>query len=520
MHRVLKRFLVFVACVLAAWYAHRPLLGAGFLGSDASVLVEVDRAMEDGGAGALWSVDALDHRPLATASLALSRRLHARDGVYTPGDAGRLRLESLLLLVVAAFGVRAATIRALKPWTGEDHARSAGASAGTFLMLHPLLVPTAAHLEARGDALALAASAWSAALLLSGRQRSNAVVFGGAFLLALLAAASSPAAILLLPLGFGLEFVAAKRHRPFRARLKTATQVAFGYAVAIGIEFGVSALLAPSEAPLARAQGVDPALVLDPPVRGFVHVAGVAAETTGVVVLPVNTTGLGTLGYVPAVFALLAALHPGFVAARAAPRLWGRVLGGWAAAIVVLLVLGTGGERTAPARLADAPGTMPLALTMAVGLGISATALSGGRRALLPAATGGLYAILTAGSAATVSWAAAEVGAMHDVILEAARDDAYARGETWVLDPPRDLFGIRALGPEDDASLTSGPFLPDGAQPVRVRGIPAESLAAFATTPEFEGARASGLTLLVPRGDDPRAVEFAVLRFDPPAASG
>jgi len=520
----LKRFLVFLACVLVAWYAHRPLLGAGFLGSDAAVLVDVAEAQGEHGALAPWAVEAVDHRPLAMGSLALSRRLHSRDGVYTPGDAGRLRLESLILLVIAAFGVRAAVIRALRPWTGSDHARAAGAASGALLMFHPLLVPVVAHLPARGDVVALAASAWSTALLLRGRQERDAIALGGAFALALAAAAASPSALLLVPLGFGLEFFAARRHRPLPVRVRTAVHVALGYAAALLVEAAARALLQPAPSPGAAAAraGFDPEAVLFAAEGGLARALGVAAETTGVVVLPVNTTGLGFLGYVPAVIALLLALHPGFVAARAAPRLWGRVLGGWAIAVAVLLVLGTGGARTVPAELADAPGTMSLALAMAVGLGISSTALSGGRRTVLPAIAGGLYALLTAGSAATVRWAAADVGAVHDVILEAAAEDEWERAETWVLDPPRRIYGVDALSPEDDAALTSGPFLPRGAQPVSVRGLPASSFWALSRGDAFRDARAGGLTLLLPRSPgndaaDTPAVELTVLRIDPPA---
>ena len=44
-----KRLLVFLLCVAVAWYAHRPLLGAGFLGSDLAVLEDIDRCFEDEG---------------------------------------------------------------------------------------------------------------------------------------------------------------------------------------------------------------------------------------------------------------------------------------------------------------------------------------------------------------------------------------------------------------------------------------------------------------------------------------
>lgn len=522
-----KRFLVFALCVLVAWYAHRPLLGAGFLGSDAAVLEDIDRSFARGGLDAPWSVDAVENRPLAAASLALSRSFHARGGVYTPGDAGRLRLESLILLVVAAFGVRASVIRGLQPWTGETHARAAGAAAGAFLMLHPLLVPVVAHLASRGDVVALAASAWSVALLLRGRQERRAVALGAAFVLAVCAAAASSTALVLVPLGFGLEFVAARRHRPLAARLRTALQVAGGYAAALVFEALVRAAAAPSAATdsaYGATVGFDPHAALNPVPEGFAHAFAVAAEKTGVVVLPVNTSGIGTLGYVLAVVALLAALHPGFVAARAAPRLWGRVLGGWALAIAVLLLLGIR-QRAAPESLSDAPGTLSLAVTMAVGLGISVTALSGARRTVLPAITGGLYAVLTAGSGTTIQWAAAEVGVVHELVLEAAREDGWQR-ETWVLDPPRVIAGVEALRPGHDRCLTAPPFLPPGTPPITVRGVPSGSLWMLTGEPEFRRARARGLTLLMPpvpvvapAGDNPGlarhgTLESAVLRRD------
>ena len=506
----LKRFLVFAVCVFVAWYAHKPLLGAGFLGSDAAVLEDLDRAFREEGAGALWDVAAVEHRPVAAASLALSRSFHASGGVYTPGDAGRLRLESLIILVIAAFGVRASVIRALRPWTGEDHARAAGAAAGALLMVHPLLVPVVAHLPSRGDVVGLAASAWSVALLLIGRQERRAVAFGSAFVLAVIAAASSPAALLLIPLGFVLEFVAARRHRPFRVRLTTALQVAAGYGVALLLETLVRLGMRPSAADAATdvpsgVRGFDPADLLAPTEESLLRTIGYAAEKIGVVVLPVNTTGVGTIGYVLAFVALLAALHPGFVAARAAPRLWGRVLGGWALAITLLLVLGSH-QRTIPASLSDAPDTLALALTMAVGLGISATALSGGRRTVLPFLAGGLYAILTSGSAATIRWAAAEVGGLHETILEAAREDDFLR-PTWVLDPPRFIAGVEALAPADEASLLSRPFLPRDAGPIDVRGIPSSSFWILSGESEFRRARArTGVTLLlspVPTGPEP-----------------
>jgi hypothetical protein len=498
----LKRLLVVALCVFASWYAHKPLLGAGFLGSDTSVLEDVGQAFgPERGAGAAWSVSALDHRPAATLSLALSRSLHATDNVYTPGDAGRLRLEGLLLLVMAAFGVRIAVIRALRPWTGEDHARAAGAASGAFLMVHPLIVPVVGHLASRGDVVALAASAWSVALLLKGRQDRRAVAIAMAFILATVAAASSPAALALVPLGFGLEFIAARRHRPLVQKVRTAVQVALGYAAALAFETAVRlGFSAGPDGLQAAGAAVDPAALLAGTETGFAHAFALAAEKTGVVVLPVNTTGLGMLGYVLAVAALLLALHPGFVAARAAPRLWGRVLGGWAIALLVLLALGVT-ERAEPARLADAPGTLTLAVCMAVGLGVSSTALSGARRTFLPALTGLAYAVLTAGSGATIQEAAAETGAVQEAILDARahfEDDGRDVGQIWVLDPPRTVAGVETLLPRHDGSLGSAPFLPKGSKPVRVRGVRSASFWVLATDPEFDAVREAGLVLLLP----------------------
>ncbi len=498
----LKRLLVVAVCVFASWYAHKPLLGAGFLGSDTAVLEDVGQAFgseRDGGAA--WSVAALDHRPAAALSLALSRSLHATDNVYTPGDAGRLRLEGLLLLVMAAFGVRIAVIRALRPWTGEDHARAAGAASGAFLMLQPLIVPVVGHLTSRGDVVALAASAWSVALLLKGRQDRRAVAIALAFVLATVAAASSPAALALVPLGFGLEFIAARRHRPLSQKLRTGIQVALGYAAALALESAVRLGLATGKDVLpGGGVSVDPGALLAGTETGFAHAFALAAEKTGVVVLPVNTTGLGMLGYVLAVAALLLALHPGFVAARAAPRLWGRVLAGWAIALLVLLAIGVT-ERAEPARLADAPGTLTLAVCMAVGLGVSSTALSGARRTFLPALTGLAYAVLTAGSGATIQEAAAETGAVQEAILDARahfENDGREVSQIWVLDPPRTVAGVETLRPRHDASLGSAPFLPKSSKPIRVRGVRSASFWVLVTDPDFHAVREAGLVLLLP----------------------
>lgn len=502
MQPLVKRLLIFAACLALAWAAHRPLLGAGFLGSDAAVLEDTQRAFEVEGAGAPWGVAAVDHRPVAALSLAFSRSLRAAEGVYTGGDAGRLRLEGLILLILAAFGVRSAVARAMEPWTGREHARAAGIASGALLLVHPLLVPLAAHLPARGDAIGLAASAWSVAFLLRGRQRRRAGPLVLAFLLAVLAAAASPSALILVPLSFGLEFVAAHRHRPLRVRLRTAAQVGAGYAAALLLELGVRLSMQPPSFTTAVREPIDPAAVFAGDGGGLLRLLAVSAEKVGVVVLPVNTTGVGALGYGLAVLALLVALHPGIVAARAAPRLWGRFLAGWAVALTVLLLLGTR-ERFLPSNLGDLQGATFLGVCMAVGLGTSATALAGLRRTVLPVAVGAMYAFLAAGSGGTIEEAAAEVGALQDAVLEAAREDGWTR-TVVVLDPPRTVAGVEALRQQEDRSLASAPFVPRGSQPVEVIGLESESFWAVAGGSEtFAALRAEGVTLLLPAEPEP-----------------
>ena len=54
--------------------------------------------------------------------------------------------------------------------------------------------------------------------------------------------------------------------------------------------------------------------------------------------------------------------------------------------------------------------------------------------------------------------AAAEVGALQDSVLEAAREDGWTR-TVVVLDPPRVVAGVHALRQQEDRSLASAPFV-------------------------------------------------------------
>ncbi|MEZ6014142.1 MAG: hypothetical protein R3F49_03435 [Planctomycetota bacterium] len=495
----LRRTLLVVLALCAAAYAHRPLVGVGFLGDDARTLLELDTALREGDAGAYWRVDALHGRPLAAWSLGVSTALHAREGRYTPGDAGRLRLEGLVLLLVAALGMRVTVRRGLAPWTGDEHGRAAGFTAAVLLLVHPLAIPSAAHLGDRGDMLALAIGLWTIAVYLTFRQARSRVGVGVAWCLTFAASASSPMAYG-LPVVLGvLELASADRHRRLARRVRMGVTTAAAFMVAVLLERVVRALLGGEASHVAQVD------------RSPLALFGVAAEKLGVLVLPVNTTGVGVFGYLLAVLAVLAALHPAFVAARAAPRLWGRILGAWAACIATLLVL-TWSVRSAPAELGDTRALLAGAALMAAGLGVASTALSGARRTLLPALAVIVYAPLAAGSAATIEEAARRVGETHAALLRAGEQRGWDE-LLVVLDPPRKVAGVSALRPQDEEALVAWPFLPESGRPLAVFGLPSAALRLWTESPEFEAVRRKGCTFVMPNGGDPWTLDVPVDAF-------
>jgi len=480
----MRRTLLIALAVLAGFYAHRPLLGVGFLGDDARTLVELEEAQREEGDAALWRVDSLHGRPLAAWSLSLSRAMHQQGGRYTPGDAGRIRIAGLALLITAALGLRVVVRRGLAPWTGEEHGRAAGFTAAVLLLVHPLSSPSAAHLGDRGDMLALAFGMWAIAVYLYFRQARSRAGLTLAWLLTLCAAASSPMAYGLPVVLAVLELASADRHRRLGRRVRTAATSALVFTLPVLLERVVRAF-AGGEA--SHVPSVD---------RSPFALFGVAAEKLGVFVLPVNTTGIGIFGYLLAVLAVLAVLHPAFVAARAAPRLWGRILGAWAACIAALLAL-TWSVRSAPAELGDARALLAGAAVMAAGLGVASTALSGARRTLLPGLAIAVYAPLAAGNAATIAEAASRVGELHAALIAEGERTEWQR-VVLCLDPPRKVAGVTALRPEDEFALVAAPFRPNPAPPLEVYGVPKGALRFVAESPVFAGWRARGLTVLGP----------------------
>ena len=466
-----------VLLVLAlALYVYAPLLPAGFFGSEFQVLEAI--AQMDGSVADLYAVPEIDGRPLAALSLSLSESLWAQDGegriLWSESGAALLRLENLLLLLVTAFGLRSVLRNALTPFLGAEQARSAGVTAGLFLFLHPLGVATVARVAERGELIASAAGALAIGSYLRARQERAPRIMVSAVCLALFAAFAGRIAYLLPPLAALVEFLSARRYRLVSARLRTTlVTLVCGYGV-VALEWILRHRFAPD--------------TLGPPFAQWPELSGLAMalEKLGVLLLPVNTYGIGMVGYALAVIALLLVLHPGFVAARSAPRLWGRILLGWAVAL--LLVEGFSlSRRVEPGSLAGAQVLFPATMVMAVGSGIAATAIHGMRRTLIPALACLAFALLGRGHARPLEKAADHITDLRRQLVEVASEAGW-RGSYFVLDPLRDVAGVRAIdGPLQH--LLDPIFLfevePRPARKLWVGGGSAAALALFSDQPEF-----------------------------------
>ncbi|MEZ6019339.1 MAG: hypothetical protein R3F17_04320 [Planctomycetota bacterium] len=328
-----RQFAILLLVMALALYVYAPLLPAGLFGGDFSALAAV--AGWSGTWPEWFRVPETDGRPLAALSLYASQWLWAAKGgsvepVWSEGGVMILRLENIALLLVASFGLRAVLRQALQPFLGAEQARSAGVTAGLFLFLHPLGVSTVARVAERGELIAAAAGALAMSAFLRARQGRTPRAMGVAIALALVAAFAGRIAYLLPPLAGLLEFLSARRHRAVGRRLRTAGVIAAACFALVSIEWLVRTRYAPAT--------LGPQLTSLPQLDGI----ALALEKLGVLLLPVDTYGIGKVGYALAVIALLLALHPGFVAARSAPRLWGRILLGWAISLILVEALSIG----------------------------------------------------------------------------------------------------------------------------------------------------------------------------------
>lgn len=484
------RFAGVLALVLTLLaYAYSPLLGSGFLGPDFATLLSLEESAAEPGVARFYAPEACAARPLATLSLHGSRALWTEGGRWTGAEALVLRLEHLLLALVAAAGLHGLMRRALTPWLGVDPAKAAAHTGAALFLLHPLLVASVGRVASRGDLIALACGAWAVRTFLAARQerRVEGVLFAAAATLA--CGLSSELVLLLPPLLAGLEYLSARRHRPRLRRVRTALATFAGFALVASLEWAGRLTWAP-EAWRGWLPGPRPE-------AGF----ALAMEKLGVILLPVDTHGIGSAGYLVAAFAVLLALHPGFVAARSAPRLWGRILLGWGLSLAAASAphLGT---RVPPGSLQRADLLLAAGIVMAVGFGISATALSGWRRAVVPVLTGGLFAILGRAVSLPREEAADEVLGLQQELFDAARERDW-RTTLIVLEPPREIAGVDALGPGSAGleALVAAPFLPEPARAgeprVVVHGVDRETFRAWRREEEFRALRERGAMLIV-----------------------
>ncbi|MDF1837351.1 MAG: hypothetical protein P1V35_05745 [Planctomycetota bacterium] len=483
-----RKISIVLLAIALALVVYAPLLPAGFFGGDFSLLVRISEL--DGSVQDYFSVAGTDGRPLAALSLAGSEALWARHGavdgvVWSEFGAAWLRLENLLLLFVTAIGLRAVLVRALEPFLGAEQARSASVTAALFLFLHPLGVSTVAQVAGRGELLAAALGSWGMLRFLRARQTREPRIMGSAVLLVLLAAFAGRIAYFLPPLVALLEFLSARRYRPKWARLRTALLagvISFGV---VAVEWVARSRMAPDT--------LLPRLDLLPELGGW----ALALEKLGVLLLPVDHFGIGIAGYALAVVALLLALHPGFVAARSAPRLWGRILLGWAAALL-LVELASLGRRVEPGSLAGAEVLFPATFVMAVGSAIAATAIQGLRRTLIPALVCIAFGLLGRGNAYPYEAAADRIADLRRGLVNVAAGENWAGG-FFVLDPPLLVEGELALQGSMEPMLN--PMFqfesPDrGRRFPWVSGGSAQALAMFSGQPEFRRQSSNGLMVL------------------------
>ncbi len=491
--------------------------GTGFSDSDLRALAGVADCLEN-------NRPSLDHRPyfaaqsegiepLGALSLALSTALWSDGGALGAASPLGMRIENFLLFLIAAAGAGVFLRRLILPWLGDEHARAAAWVAAVLCVVHPLAYAGLVSLAARGDLLALGLCTWSGAQFLRARQmrapRASIVAgpAGAAGIGVLLAGFASS-----LALGFpfmlaAAEFIAGRRYRTLAARARTALVTCAVY--------GSCALAEP----LLRA-----ALNLGVPgtvtPRPAIESVAVALEKFGVLALPINTESLTFAAYLLAAALLVVALEPALSAARSAPRLWSLIL-----AVGALSVLGASfahsGSRVQPADFTRAEALLPGLFMAACGLAVAATALTGMRRALMPAILAtGFAAIAHVHADAWLTSVKSFDNARRDIARALEQDPRPLA--ILIVDVPARVHGIAPLDRSRNLThLGLAQFLAkDGAELLRERAresrteliaAPTRSaFAQFARTQRFEQLRDSGVAVAVEEGG---ARERVVLRL-------
>lgn len=486
---------VAILLVLAAW-AYGPVVSMPIGGEDVpSAIGARELAQSEAWSRTdLFRVPGAEGRPGAGASLAVSSAVHAPAGQWTAATARSARVENLLLLLLGAGLLVPLVRRALAPWTPRDQGKGAGFAAALLFSVHPLAVLAASRLASRGDLVALALFIASLVCFLQGRQDARPRrVFVAAFLTVLTGFFAG--IDVFIPIAASvLELVSARRHRPRSQRLRTSLNTFAAFAGCVGLGFLLRSALAPGAGAVLSYRGGS---TLDlAPLSGDGVVLGL--EKLGVLVLPVNTYGSGTPGYVLAGLAVLIGLQPALVAGRWAPRLWGWILLGWILSIAATQVPDAI-VRVEPESLVRAEVLLAPTLVMALGLGISSTALSGFRRYATPVVVGLLYASLARQGVTARNVALEPVERLHGELLRQVETFGGDR-KYVVVDPPPTSAGYDPLG-NVLPWLLHPTFLPatmGRSERVPLFGLDRSALRVWIREDDFARARRDGLVLLVP----------------------
>ena len=464
MPNALRRTLVALCFALLASWAWLPLLQSPLHGAEIGQL-----ALARSSSAALAPELASGH-----ALAALDLRLSAAHGIPW-----LMRLESVGWLLLAAWALGRATRRLLVPWSGDELARAAGWATSMVFALHPLSIASAASVAARGDLMGLALGATSAWLYLRGRQERQPRTIAIAVLCCALAGFCSDLALGACVWLAGAEFLSAHRQRKWGTRFRSALGAA-GAALVLALADTVVRTLAfgavPAHAGIASWTSFESC--------GVVHSLALGFERLGTLFVPVNAHVAGGWGFALACALALATLQPILVAVRAAPRLWGRLLGVWAVALLAAEFLAPR-RAVHPEHLANAATMAGSVAVMAMGLGLAAVALSGARRVVQPLIFAVGFAILGHANARAHLAAGREASE-----LLAALGSPKEGARAVVIDAPREMLGVEVLGGSGNA-LANGVELWSSAE-----------FARFAAAGEFDEARAASRLVVLRRAGE------------------
>jgi hypothetical protein len=397
-------------------FALAPLWRAGLVGADLALFpADGSRVTALGGLG--------------NASLELSRSLFGTPGLHAGRAARALRAENALYLFLACLVFSALLRRTLRAWLGDEVGFAAQRAAVVLLPLHPWGLLAVASVSARGEVLGLLFAALSALAFLRARQDGEQRWLAGSFALALASGWASAEAWLLAPLCGVLEWIVARRHRGALARARTTFSTLLG--------FGLATL-----APLYLSGGALPLSAFDGEALAN-WLSGL-----GRVLVPVHPAQPDLPRAALGGAALLLVLQPALVAARSAPRTWGRFALAWSLLILVCLLAAPLGAARGAGDLSSLRGLCAPALCLGAACAAAATAHSGWKRAFFPWV---LALALLALARPIVRTFPAATQRLEALVAEIARAAGAPAAERVLLAPPREERGL-SLVPQSSAA--------------------------------------------------------------------